>query len=459
MTKVLIANRGEIACRIIRTCQSMGLASVAVYSTADAGALHTEMADEAYEIGEAPVRSSYLNMDAILEVVKKTNADMVHPGYGLLSENPEFAERIQKAGLKWVGPSPESMVAMADKERARSIAEKANVPIIKGSGRIIPDDTTDFEAIAKEIGFPLLVKATAGGGGIGMRICHKMKLLAKTAKTVSEMAERTFADGTILLERYFERARHVEVQIFGIGDGGVLTLFDRDCSAQRRFQKVIEEAPAPGLDDDVRARMGEAARALASSQNYRGAGTVEFILDITTHEFFFLEMNTRLQVEHPVTEMITGLDLVSMQLRLEMDANVEAIAALNPVCTGHAVECRVYAEDPENNFMPAPGTISRFVLPVITETIRIDTGVKSGSEITPFYDPLIAKVICSGRDRSEVITTLSRVLNETKFEGLTTNIDFLGKLLQSQDFVSARLHTKIIDEFMETQDSEIKGYS
>jgi acetyl/propionyl-CoA carboxylase alpha subunit len=205
--------------------------------------------------------------------------------------------------------------------------------------------------------------------------------------------------------------------------------------------------------------MGEAARALASSQNYRGAGTVEFILDITTHEFFFLEMNTRLQVEHPVTEMITGLDLVSMQLRLEMDANVEAIAALNPVCTGHAVECRVYAEDPENNFMPAPGTISRFVLPVITETIRIDTGVKSGSEITPFYDPLIAKVICSGRDRSEVITTLSRVLNETKFEGLTTNIDFLGKLLQSQDFVSARLHTKIIDEFMETQDSEIKGYS
>jgi 3-methylcrotonyl-CoA carboxylase alpha subunit len=453
VTKVLIANRGEIACRIMKTCKTMGLRTVAVHSDVEAGAVHTAMADEAYPIGPAPVRSSYLNMDAVLKVADQSGADLVHPGYGLLSENPEFARRVIDAGLKWVGPSPQSMIVMADKERARSVAEKIGVPIIKGSERIVPDDHTDYERISGDIGFPLLIKATAGGGGIGMRVCSKAKSLAKAAKSVSEMAERSFGDGTILLERYIQSARHVEVQVFGIGDGRVLTLFDRDCSVQRRFQKVIEEAPAPGLSDDTRARMAEAACSLAASQNYSGAGTVEFIYDAQTEEFFFLEMNTRLQVEHPVTEMVTCLDLVELQLRLTLRQDVEEIAALQPTCTGHAIECRIYAEDPDKNFFPAPGTISEFVAPKNTNSIRVDTGVTSGSEVTPYYDPLVAKVIAAGKDRADALSIMAAALSDTRLSGLTTNIDFLGKMLNWPEFANATLHTKIIDAYLEQQNA------
>ena len=447
--KVLIANRGEIACRIIKTCRKMGLQTVAVYSEADAGAKHTQMADEAFEIGAPPVRDSYLNMTRILEVAMETGAEYVHPGYGLLSENPEFARRVEAAKLRWVGPTPDCMIAMADKERARTIAIEAGVPVLKGSDRIPPGSKdVDYDTLAAEIGLPALVKAVAGGGGIGMRICKKTKSIAKNVATVSELAERTFGDGTVIVERFIERARHVEIQVFGFGDGRVLSLFDRDCSTQRRFQKIIEEAPAPTLPDAVRAKMSDAACALASSQKYRGAGTVEFIVDAVTNEFFFLEMNTRLQVEHPVTEMITGLDIVEMQLRLAAGENVKDIVNADLRKTGHAIECRIYAEDPDKNFFPAPGMIAKLQFPKESSQVRVDIGVVEGATITPFYDPLIAKLICSGKDREDARRRLSECLAQTEIVGLTTNLSFLRDFAKSSFFETAELSTKVVDRYM-----------
>ena len=453
MSKVLIANRGEIACRIIKTCRDLNLKAVAVHSTADAGSKHVQMADEAHEIGPPAVSESYLNMDRILYAAKECGASFVHPGYGLLSENPVFARRVEARGLRWVGPAPDSIATMADKERARAIAIGAGAPVLKGSGRIASGscEGMDLDALAADIGLPLLVKAVAGGGGIGMRICTRAKSLGKIIRTVSELAERTFGDGTVMVERYIERARHVEVQVFGLGDGRVASLFDRDCSTQRRFQKIVEEAPAPNLPGNVREDMSKAARDLAAGQRYRGAGTVEFIVDADSKEFFFLEMNTRLQVEHPVTEMITGLDLVALQLKLAAGEPLEDFSESPLQATGHAIESRIYAENPDNRFFPAPGTISRLRLPEETALVRVDSGVLEGSEITPYYDPLVAKLICAGTDREDARKRLAQSLNAFEIDGLATNISFLREFVASAFFDSAALRTDVVDMFTDAR--------
>ena len=445
---VLIANRGEVACRIARTCRELGLRTIAVYSVADRDALHVSLADEAYEIGAPPVRDSYLNIDRLLDVARRSRADYVHPGYGLLSENAAFARRVEASGIRWVGPRPETIVAMGDKARARAIAKSAGVPILEGSDVILPADETDLDILGADIGMPALVKAVAGGGGIGMRVCTNPRSLAKMVATASAMAERTFGNGAVIVERYIERARHVEVQVFGLGDGRCLVLFDRDCSAQRRFQKIVEEAPAPCLSETVRGQMAEAALSLAAAQRYRSAGTIEFIVDARTEEFFFLEMNTRLQVEHPVTELITGLDIVAMQLRLEMGEDPENLAATVLHPRGNAIECRIYAEDPQRSFFPSPGVISTFTMPRQGSDVRIDTGVAAGSVITPFYDPLIAKISCRGATREAARQSLLRALSQIDIQGLTTNVQFLTDFLASEHFDETALHTGMIKSFL-----------
>ncbi len=453
MSKVLIANRGEIACRIIRGCRRENFSPIAVYSEADADAQHVHLADAAYPIGPAPVRESYLNTDAILEAARKSGATLVHPGYGLLSENAGFAEAVEAAGLTWVGPSPDSIVAMGDKGRARDLAIAAEVPVLPGSPRLDLDDEAGLAAAGAEVGFPLLVKASGGGGGIGMRLVEKPEDLAKTAKAVSALAERTFGDGGVFLERHVARARHVEVQVFGLGDGRVFHLFDRECSIQRRFQKVIEEAPAPRVPEATRRAMGGAACRLAASRNYAGAGTVEFILDADAGEdgggFYFLEMNTRIQVEHPVTEMVTGVDIVGLQLAQALGEDIDAIAELSPAVSGHAVECRLYAENPAKRFLPSPGKLEKFSMPAPSDRVRIDTGFTQGDTITPFYDPMIAKIITLGADREEALVRMSEALGSIEVEGIITNLDFLKRVIEHPEFARGEVDTRFVDRHLE----------
>ena len=388
MRTVLIANRGEIACRIIASCRRLGLRTVAVYSEADANALHVATADASHPIGPAPARESYLVADHVLQAAAAHHADAIHPGYGFLAENADFARSVAAAGLIWIGPRAETIEAMGDKERAREIARAAGVPVLPGSPRFSAGVLGGVAAAAGAVGFPLLVKATAGGGGIGMRRVDGPDALLEAAEATSSMAEKAFGDGTIYLERFIPVARHVEVQIFGFGDGTAIHLFERDCSLQRRFQKIIEETPAPGLHPEITAAMAEAAVRLCREQRYSGAGTVEFIVDAGTGDFFFLEMNTRIQVEHPVTEMTTGTDLVAMQLELAR-GSLPPIAQSEIARAGHAIECRLYAEAPARNFMPSPGTLTIFRHPVTTPDVRIDTGFREGDTITPYYDPMI----------------------------------------------------------------------
>jgi 3-methylcrotonyl-CoA carboxylase alpha subunit len=454
MTKVLIANRGEIACRIIRGCRRKNFSPIAVYSVADADAQHVHLADAAYPIGPAPVRESYLNIDAILTAARESGATLVHPGYGLLSENAVFAEAVEAAGLTWVGPSPDSIIAMGDKGRARDLAIAAAVPVLPGSPRLDLDDEAGLAAAGAEVGFPLLVKASGGGGGIGMRLVEKPEDLAKTAKSVSALAERTFGDGGVFLERHVTRARHIEVQVFGLGDGRVFHLFDRECSIQRRFQKVIEEAPAPHVPEATRRAMGEAACRLAASRNYAGAGTVEFILDADAvaggDGFYFLEMNTRIQVEHPVTEMVTGVDIVGLQLALAVGDGTEDIAALSPSVSGHAIECRLYAENPAKKFLPSPGKLEKFVLPEPNDCIRVDTGFTQGDTITPFYDPMIAKIIAKGADRQDALTRMADALAMVEVEGIVTNLDFLKRVIAQPEFARGEVDTRFVDRHLDT---------
>ena len=446
MSKVLIANRGEIACRIIRCCRRLGYSPVAVYSEADAEAQHVRLADEAYPIGPAPVRDSYLNLDAILEAARISGARLVHPGYGLLSENAGFAEAVEAAGLIWVGPSPASIIAMADKGRARDLAIAADVPVLPGSPRLDLSDDQGLAAAGRRVGFPLIVKASGGGGGIGMRLVERPEDLAKVAKAVSALAARTFGDDGVYLERHVARARHIEVQVFGLGDGRVFHVFDRECSIQRRFQKVVEEAPAPRVSEATRAAMTEAACRLAASRNYASAGTVEFILDDEGGGFYFLEMNTRIQVEHPVTEMITGLDIVGLQLSLAAGDSPDKIAAISPGITGHAIECRLYAENPAKKFFPSPGTLERFGLPVEIDGRRVDTGFIEGDTITPYYDPMIAKIITSGVDRAEAMAAMAAALDEVEVRGIVTNLEFLKRVIRHPGFVAAEVDTRFVDQ-------------
>ena len=447
MNTILVANRGEIACRVIRSARALGARTVAVYSEADRHSLHVEQADEAVHIGPAKAADSYLNVEAILAAARVSGATAVHPGYGFLAENAAFARRVTEAGLVWIGPGPDQIEAMGDKARARRIAQGAGVPVVPGSDRFPGGELAGLAAAAAAVGYPLLVKASAGGGGIGMRLVEAEDQLVKTAEATQTMAARSFGDGTIFLERYIPRARHVEIQVFGCGDGRAVHLHERDCSIQRRFQKVVEESPAPGLPADVRERMAAAAVALARQQRYTGAGTVEFIVDARTHEFFFLEMNTRIQVEHPVTEMISGVDLVALQLRLAGGDTLPDLVQASIVTRGHAVECRIYAENPAKNFLPSPGRLNRLTLPASSDSVRIDTGVREGDTITAYYDPMIAKLICHGPDRDVALDAMQAALAASAIDGIANNIDFLGRVVSHPAFRGGEVFTGFIDTY------------
>jgi 3-methylcrotonyl-CoA carboxylase alpha subunit len=444
-SSLLIANRGEIACRVIRTARRMGLRTISVYSEADKTSLHATEADEAYEIGPAEAQLSYLNGTRILDVAASTGADAIHPGYGFLSENAAFAEACETRGIIFVGPSPGAIRSMGLKDEAKAIASAAGVPVIPGY------DGGDRSVArlmrgAEDIGYPVIIKAIAGGGGRGMRIVANAAEFTAALEACCREAKAAFGDGRVLLEKYFPSARHVEVQVIADAHGGVLHLFERDCSIQRRHQKIIEEAPAYDIPEQVREAMRAAAVAVARSVRYRNAGTVEFLYDPRTHGFFFMEMNTRLQVEHPVTEMITGLDLVELQLlvaageRLPMGQDrIEA--------NGHAVEARLYAEDPAQDFLPQTGLVHELVWPSGVEGARIDSGIAKGSEIGSFYDSMIAKIITWAPTRTEAITRLHRAVQGTFLFGLRTNKGFLLSVLNDPSFAEKAPTTRFLDQF------------
>lgn len=445
MKTVLIANRGEIACRIARSCRELGLRVGAVYSDADVGARHVLEADVAVRIGPPPARESYLNQDAILDAAVGIGATAIHPGYGFLAENAGFAARVEEAGLIFVGPRADSIELMGDKEQARQAAADAGVPVLPGSSRFVPGTVAEkVVEMANAVGFPLLVKASAGGGGIGMRHVETPQALEEVVVATSRVAERAFGDGTVYLERYVALARHVEVQVFGFGDGRVVHLYERDCSLQRRFQKVVEESPAPLLPDDVRQHLCDSAVALSERINYRGAGTVEFIVDLESMKYYFLEMNTRIQVEHPVTECVTGVDLVGLQLHLAL-GQAPQLSQEHIQINGHAVEARLYAEDPTQAFRPSPGRIDQIAFP-FDPNIRIECAVQEGSDITPYYDPLIAKIIAWAPTRPAALDQLAAALAETQIDGIATNRQFLIRLLQHSRTRAGDVSVRMIDD-------------
>jgi 3-methylcrotonyl-CoA carboxylase alpha subunit len=438
---LLIANRGEIACRIIRTARRMGVRTIAVHSIADRGALHTRLADEAVEIGPAEARQSYLSVERILEAARTTRAAAIHPGYGFLSENAAFARACGEAGIVFVGPPPGAIDRMGSKSEARLLMAAAGVPVLPGYDG---EDQSDgvLEAEARRLGFPLLVKPTAGGGGKGMRVVRGAGELAEALAGARREAAKAFGNPRLLLERFVEKGRHVEIQVFADTHGEAVHLFERDCSLQRRHQKVIEEAPAPGLDAATRQAMGAAAVAAARAVDYVGAGTVEFLFD--GREFYFLEMNTRLQVEHPVTEMITGLDLVEWQLRVA-DGEPLPLRQAQVTQRGHAVEARLYAEDPERGFLPSTGRIERLRFPTTVEHVRVDTGVREGDEVSIHYDPMVAKVIAWGADRLEAIDRLRAALEQTDVDGLRTNTRFLWEILGADAVRAGDVSTRLLE--------------
>ena len=438
---VLVANRGEIAVRVIRTLRDMGIRSVAVYSDADAGARHVREADTAVRIGPAPARQSYLDIEAIVSAARRTGAQAVHPGYGFLAENAEFAAALHGAGIVFIGPPVAAIKTMGDKIAAKAAVSEFDVPVVPGISRPgLTDD--DLIAGAPGVGFPVLVKPSAGGGGKGMRVVHDAAELPAALTSARREAASAFGDDTLFLERFVLRPRHIEVQVLADGHGNVIHLGERECSLQRRHQKVIEEAPSPLLDAATRARIGEAACNTARSVNYTGAGTVEFIVSADApDEFFFMEMNTRLQVEHPVTELVTGVDLVAQQVRIAAGAEL-AIAQPDVVLTGHAIEARVYSEDPGNGFLPTGGTVLDVVEPA---DARVDSGIYPGTVVGSDYDPMLAKVIAYGDDRDAALRGLDRALAQTAVLGVTTNIDFLRFLLADEDVAAGRLDTGLLD--------------
>jgi 3-methylcrotonyl-CoA carboxylase alpha subunit len=446
LPSLLIANRGEIACRIIRTARRLGIRTIAVHSTADADALFVRMADEAHEIGPAPAIESYLRIDRIMEVARRTGAAGIHPGYGFLSERAEFADACAEAGIVFVGPPASAIRAMGLKDAAKALVEKAGVPVVPGyhGARQEPDF---LRQKAYEIGYPVLIKAVAGGGGKGMRRVEKAADFDAALESAQREAQASFGDPRVLVEKYVLSPRHIEMQVFADSHGNVVHLFERDCSLQRRHQKVIEEAPAPGMTDEVRAAMGRAATEAARAVGYVGAGTIEFIADgregLRPDRFYFMEMNTRLQVEHPVTEAITGLDLVELQLRVA-DGERLPFAQDDLAIHGHAVEARLYAEDPEKGFLPSTGRLWALRFPE-SEGIRIDTGVEEGGEVTPFYDPMIAKVIAHGATRDEALDLLVGALDETLVAGPKTNVAFLSRLADAGEFRAGAFDTGFID--------------
>jgi acetyl-CoA carboxylase biotin carboxylase subunit len=437
---VLVANRGEIAVRVIRTCQRLGVKAVAVHSEADAGALHVRTADESVLLGPAPAAESYLDMDRVLEAAKVTGAQAVHPGYGFLAENAEFARRVAAAGLAWVGPSPEAIEAMGDKVAARAAMVAAGVPVAPGTEPLADADAAARAAAA--IGYPVMVKAAVGGGGIGMAAVDDEAGLRTAYETARTRAERFFGSPAVYLERYLPAARHVEIQVLGLADGRVLALGERDCSVQRRHQKVAEETPSPGVSDALRAEMLAAAVRAAEAVDYRGAGTVECLVPADGGAFFFLEMNTRLQVEHPVTELVTGVDLVEEQLRVAAGDPPALDPDAPPAPRGHAIELRVYAEDPKR-FLPGPGTITTWVEPV-GEGIRVDSGYAAGDTVTPYYDPLLAKLCVWGPDRPAALARARTAVAGFAVAGPKCNLPFFTELLDNPEFVSGGYDTGLI---------------
>jgi 3-methylcrotonyl-CoA carboxylase alpha subunit len=440
--KILIANRGEIACRIMRTARRVGIATVAVYSDADRDAMHVAMADEAYRIGPPPARESYLKIDAIIAAAKRAGAEAIHPGYGFLSENAAFAEACAAAGVTFIGPPPSAIRAMGGKSEAKALMEKAGIPLVPGYHG--EDQSPDLLAReAERIGYPVLIKASAGGGGKGMKVAARQSEFASQLASAKREAASSFGDDRVLIEKYLEQPRHVEIQVFADSHGNCVYLFERDCSIQRRHQKVIEEAPAPDFPQEMRARMGQAAVEAARAIGYVGAGTIEFLYDASAKQFYFMEMNTRLQVEHPVTEMITGLDLVEWQLRVASGEKLP-LSQDNLVIRGHAIEARLYAEDPDRGFLPQTGKLTHLMFPA-GENVRVDTGVKAGDAISIYYDPMIAKLIVWGADRDAAIRRFRSAFGETQVGGLKTNIAFLARLVGHPAFKAADLDTRFIE--------------
>lgn len=441
LAKILIANRGEIAVRLIRACREIDIGSVAVYSEADTNALHVRLADEAVLLGPAEASQSYLVMEKIIAAAKETGAQAIHPGYGFMSENAGFAQAVADAGLVFIGPSPNAITAMGDKAKARALMEKAGVPLVPGyQGK---DDDKSLVKAAKEIGFPVLVKAAAGGGGKGMRVVEKAGDLKEGIETARREAQNAFGDGRLIVEKYITQARHVEIQVLADTHGNTVHLFERECSIQRRHQKVIEETPSPLLDEALRSEMGAAAVSAAQAVGYTNAGTVEFIVDPNTREFYFLEMNTRLQVEHPITEMVTGLDLAQWQIRIAAGEKL-AFSQTNLTQRGHAIESRIYAEDPANGFLPAVGTLLQWN-PAQGPGVRVDSGVQTNSEVSVYYDPLLAKVIVHAEDRHAAIRKMEQALRDTTVLGVITNRDFLLDVLSHDEFTAGTATTSFVD--------------
>ncbi|MBT4045646.1 MAG: acetyl/propionyl/methylcrotonyl-CoA carboxylase subunit alpha [Rhodospirillaceae bacterium] len=442
-SKILIANRGEIACRVIRSAQAMGIATVAVYSEADAGALHVEMADEAIAIGPAAAAESYLVTERILDAIKRSGADAVHPGYGFLSENPGFAEALAERGIAFIGPPVGAIEAMGDKIASKKLAQAAGVNSVPGHLEVLLDED-DAARISEQLGYPVMLKASAGGGGKGMRVAYTEAEAREGFTSATNEAMSSFADDRVFAEKFIEQPRHIEIQVLADAHGNCIYLGERECSIQRRHQKVIEEAPSPFLDEATRKAMGEQAVALARAVDYRSAGTVEFIVD-KDRNFYFLEMNTRLQVEHPVTEMVYGVDLVEQMIRIAAGETM-GLTQDDMQADGWAIECRLYAEDPYRNFMPSIGRLTQHRPPPLNATVRVDTGVVEGSEITMFYDPMIAKLITKGADRAGAIAAMGEALDGYCVRGINHNMSFLSALISHPRFVEGRLTTAFIDE-------------
>lgn len=439
--KVLIANRGEIAVRIIRACRELGISTVAVFSEADREALHVMLADEAYCIGPAPSRQSYLDMKSLMSVATLVGVDAIHPGYGFLSENADFAELCAVCGIKFIGPSPEAIIKMGDKTTARETMKAAGVPVVPGTEGVIEDLETAARTAA-EIGYPVIVKATAGGGGKGMRVVHSQEELERAVTMAQKEAEANFGNPGVYLEKFLVKPRHIEIQVLADDYGNVVHLGERDCSIQRRYQKLIEEAPSPAVDVKLRERMGQAAIAAARSVDYSGVGTIEFLLD-QDQNFYFMEMNTRIQVEHPVTELITSIDLVKEQIRVAAGERL-TVTQKKIRFEGWAIECRINAERPDKNFMPSPGEI-KFYLPPGGMGVRVDSACYQGYRITPFYDSMVAKLIVWGKDRTEALERMNRALKEFAIDGVHTTIPFHLKMLNHPKFISGDFHIQFLE--------------
>jgi acetyl-CoA carboxylase biotin carboxylase subunit len=447
--KILIANRGEIAVRVLRACHEMGIVAVAVYSEADRGSLHVQLADEAYPIGPAASRESYLSIEKNIDVARRAGCDALHPGYGFLAENPGLARACAEAGIVFIGPTPEAMERLGSKTAARHVAQEAGVPTVPGTLDPITDAGVAHD-VAREIGYPLLLKAVAGGGGKGMRVVERPADLDAAWRNAKSEAVNAFGDGRLYMEKYLPSARHIEIQLLGDERGNVVYLGERECSVQRRHQKVIEEAPSPVVDAELRRAMGEAAVRLARAAGYRNAGTAEFLVD-EDGDFYFLEVNTRLQVEHPVTEAVTSLDLVKLQIRIAAGEQLP-FRQEDVVLRGHAMECRIYAEDPENQFFPSPGEILSLRLPE-GPGIRNDVGVVSGWTVPGDYDPMLGKLIAWGADREETVARLARALDEYWVVGIKTNLGLFRSLLRDPEFLAGAIHTRWLDQWLAGHES------